>query len=242
MAGGLGQPVIPVGVPRPSPPAGHRRRARAGPEEARGAGQGHHGPRSGGHGGAGQPGGGAVRPGQRRRSVSHRRGWTGWPGQCPLPLQPAPGSRLCRTGGEGPGALARHGAQAHGRRGVGRVPQRRQVHPDRHRLGGQTEDRRLSVHDAGAASWRGAGGGSAGRHRVRDGRHTRTGRGRGRGQGAGPPLPAPHRAGAGAGGAVGPRPDGRARPRRAIAHPAGRARRLPARAVGTSPGDRREQG
>ena len=55
------------------------------------------------------------------------------------------------------------------------------------------------------------------------------------GKGLGAPLPAPHRAGAGAGRPARPRPAGRAHAGRAAAHPARRARWLPARAAGAPP-------
>ena len=46
----------------------------------------------------------------------------------------------------------------HGRRGPGRLPQRRQVDADLDRLGRQAQDRRLPLHHAGAAPRRGPGG------------------------------------------------------------------------------------
>ena len=206
LAGGVGQRVLAARLPRPPLPPRHRRRARLGRQAARRPGQGPGGARcrwgrscatadgavvcdlagdgdrflvaEGGQGGRGNA-----------RFLSNRRR--------------APGLR--RAGGEGPGALARHGAQADGRRGAGRVPQRRQVHADLDRVGGQAQDRRLPLHHARAASRRGPGRRRARRHRVRHGRHPRAGRGGGGGQGPGPPVPAPHRAGPGAGGAARPR-------------------------------------
>ena len=95
-----------------------------------------------------------VRPGDRGCPLPGGRGRAGRARQRAVPLQPAPGARLRRAGREGPGALARHGAQADGRRGARRLPQRRQVDADLDRVGRQAEDRRLPLHDAGAASRR----------------------------------------------------------------------------------------
>ena len=101
-------------------------------------------------------------------------------------------------------------AQADGRRGPGRVPQRGQVHPDLPGVGGQAQDRRLPVHHPRAPPGRRP----QRRLRVRDGRHPRAHRGGQRGQGPRPPVPAPHRAGPGPGGAARPGPGRRACRRR----------------------------
>ena len=55
----------------------------------------------------------------------------------------------------------RLGAEAHGRRGAGRVAERRQEHADLTHLGGQAEDRRLPLHHARAPSRCGARRGAA---------------------------------------------------------------------------------
>ena len=73
-------------------------------------------------------------------------------------------------------------------------PNAGQVDADLDRVGRQAEDRRLPVHDAGAASRGRARRRGARRDRVRHGRHPGPGRGGGRGQGPRAPVPAPHRA------------------------------------------------
>ena len=111
--------------------------------------------------------------------TSSRPAIAGWPRPAAGAGAATPGS--CRTGGEprrSPsrgarrGALAAPRAQAAGRRRPGRVPERRQVDPDRAGLGGQAEDRRLPVHHPRAQPRR-----RARRRRVRAGRHPRPDRG-----------------------------------------------------------------
>ena len=87
-------------------------------------------------------------------------------------------------------ARDRAGAQGRRRHRAGRLPERRQVQPDRRDLAGPPEDRRLPVHHAGAEPRRG----HRRRHDVHRRRRARPDRGRERGPRPGPRLPAPHRA------------------------------------------------
>ena len=192
LARGLGQRVLAARLPGPPVPPGHRRRPRLGVQEARRPGQGPGGARPGGHGRAGQDRRGGLRPRPGGHALHGGRGRPGWSRQRAFPVQPAPRPRLRRAGREGAGVLAGHGAQAHGRRRAGRLPQRRQVDPDLDGVGGQAEDRRLPVHHAGAASRCGACRWRPRRHRLRHGGHPWAGGGCGRGQGPRASIPAPH--------------------------------------------------
>ena len=151
--------------------------------------------------------------------------------------QPAPGAVVRRAGRGGRGALAAPRAQADGRRRPRRLPERRQEHAHLPHLGGQAQDRRLPVHHPRAQPRRGA---HRRRRRVRGGRHPRADRGGQRGQGPRPPVPAPHRAGPGAVPCCSTWPPSTGTPPgRAGAHPAARARPLPARAARPAPHRRR---
>ena len=172
----------------------------------------------------------AGRPGPAPATATWRPRADAGARQRPLPLQPAAGTGVRRAGRGGRGALAAPRAQAAGRRGAGGVPQRGQVDAHQPHLRRQAQGGRLSVHDAGTASRRGA---ARRRLRVRGGRHPRAHRGRERGARAGPPLPAPHRTGPRAVPAPRPGPGGRAAARRAARGAAGRAGRLPARPART---------
>ena len=100
------------------------------------------------------------------RPLAGGGGRPGWPGQRPLPLQHPPGPGLRRAGRAGRGALAGHRAQADGRRGPGRLAQRRQVDPHLGGLGGQAQDRRLPLHHPRAPPGRGPGGRAPGQDEV----------------------------------------------------------------------------
>ena len=63
-----------------------------------------------------------------RRPLAGRPRRAGWPRQRPLPAEPAAGAELRRAGRGGGGALAATRAEADGRRGARRVPERRQEH------------------------------------------------------------------------------------------------------------------
>ena len=67
-----------------------------------------------------------------------------------VPVQQAAGAELRRAGRTRRGAVAQTRTPADGRRGARRIPQRRQVDADQRHLGGQAEDRELSVHHARA--------------------------------------------------------------------------------------------
>ena len=122
-------------------------------------------------------------------------GGRGGRGNATLPVEPPPGPELRRAGRARRGALAEARAEADGRRGPRRLPERRQEHLHQPHLGGQAQDRRLPVHHARAPPRR-----RAARRRLRDRRrrHPRPHRGRQRGPGPRPPVPAPRRAGPGA--------------------------------------------
>ena len=101
-------------------------------------------------------GDGARRPGRRRRrATSSPRGGRGGLGNAALasPRRKAPGFALLGEPGEPLDVVLE--LQDRRRRRAGRLPQRRQVQPDRGDLRGPAEDRRLPVHHAGAQPRRG---------------------------------------------------------------------------------------
>ena len=132
---------------------------------------------------------------QPRRPLDGRAGRTWRPRQRQVPVEQAACSELRRAGRTRRGTLAQDGAAAHGRRRSGRIPERRQVDAHQRDLGGEAEDRELSVHHARAESRRGE---SRRRNRVRRRRHSRSDRRCERRQGTRPSVPASHRASAGA--------------------------------------------
>ena len=125
-------------------------------------------------------GGGARRPGRRGGPVAGGAGWPGRTWERPFPLEPPPGAIVRRARRAGGGTLAGPRAQAHGRRGPRRFPERREEHPHLADFRGQAQDRRLSLHHSGASSGRGPFSGS----RVRGGGHSGSHRGRQRRAGA----------------------------------------------------------
>ena len=118
-----------------------------------------------------RPGRPRHRDGGRRRAAAAASATPRWPRS----KRKAPGFALL---GE-PGDDLQRGARAQGgrRHRAGRLPERRQVQPDRRAVAGPPEDRRLPVHHAGPEPRRG----HRRRHHVHRRRRARPDRGRQRG-------------------------------------------------------------
>ena len=172
----------------------------------------------------------ARRPRRRGHPVRGRRRRPRRSRQRRAGLARPQGARLRAARREGPGPRPHPRTQDGRRRRSGRIPLGGQVVAGLGDLGGQAEDRRLSVHHVGPQPRRGLGG----RAHLHRRRRARTDPRRIRGPRPRPGLPAAHRALRGAGArrrlrhpGTGPRPDLRhrragSRTRRVHADPAGR--------------------
>ena len=161
-------------------------------------------------------------------AVRGRWAWRPWQRQ--VLVEQAKGTDVRRAGRARSGSVAEARTEADGRRCVGRLPERRQEHPDQCDQRGQAEDRRLSVHDARAEP---RGGQDRRSHGLRGRRHPRPDRRRQRGKRPRAPVPAAHRASACAVRHAGPRRSRRGVAGRAGADPAAGVGAVPARVAGT---------
>ena len=137
----------------------------------------------------------AGRPGRRGHHVPGRGRGPRRPGQRSAGLSGAQGTGFRAARGEGSGPRSDAGAEDGRRRRADRLPVGGQVVARLGALGGQAQDRRLSVHHAGAQPRRGVGGGEHVHRRRRAGPDS----GRLGGPRSRPGIPAAHRAVRGAG-------------------------------------------